>query len=53
VQKARVLVAHDQSGLYIVEKALYGYDLVVAADMKKAEYMIIEDGIDCFVIYSL
>jgi hypothetical protein len=48
--KGKILVAHDPSGLFTIESALHGYELVIATDFMKAELMIIEDGIDCIVI---
>jgi DNA-binding response OmpR family regulator len=47
---ARILVAEKSEKLLTVSAALAGYELLKAATLQQAKNLVLEDGIDLFVI---
>jgi DNA-binding response OmpR family regulator len=47
---ARILIAEEKSVLAAVAQALEGYELLKATTLPEAERLMLEDGIDLFVI---
>lgn len=44
------MVAHDPARLEVITKALEGHELVLVNDLQAAQYQILEDEIDLFVV---
>jgi DNA-binding NtrC family response regulator len=50
MKKTRILVAHELNRSEVIISALMGYELVLVSDITAAEYQVMEDGIDMFIV---
>jgi DNA-binding NtrC family response regulator len=50
MQPARILIADDRRVLPVLEAAFCGYELIMVTRLAEAERLVLEDGIDMFII---
>ena len=53
MKPARIFVADESEALARIKRALEGYDLVEVTTLLQAQRMILEDGIDLFLVGAL